>query len=508
MRKKCRALKFPKIAFSWKKHENRISIDSSTVLVNGILVTCILLSIASGFIDLTFFSGLSKALFHVGTIPVAAAILYTVISIGFISGKFWCAMHIGMIKELQTRLEAKNKSWASDLRKARIPWHVAHKFLIAVSIITALSLSVNSIGAGIRTMEQNINNMSYDANQLIQLQDSLRLGNTDIKDAKKSNINSALNAQQSIVSTFDEKWKYVIEYRIKRDDLVAEQEAATEDRAKEIDIELNKIRRDYANRSPEGVTQSNIDWVEEYTIKNQLLAKAKQFEVVDSSSYIEEGIAYDKEQIKNSIQALADKEYKTPDGQIISFINADGSLVDVQLAISRLQQGIAKWQSDTGDVGESSKIFTLIATYLNADPRAGGMGVSEWMMMILIAIFGIVQEFLIYLFTPKATIDRKLLSQVSHYMKWQNEEEKEKFLVSVYVSYVGDGIINQEQFEQKCKKAVYFMELTEDDIISKYSSKRLNKDEKNIKEENFSSRVDSAINEIDNILKESINDRN
>ena len=30
--------------------------DKSTILVNGLLITCIILSIASGFIDLTFFS--------------------------------------------------------------------------------------------------------------------------------------------------------------------------------------------------------------------------------------------------------------------------------------------------------------------------------------------------------------------------------------------------------------------------------------------------------------------
>ena len=129
------------------------------------------------------------------------------------------------------------------------------------------------------------------------------------------------------------------------------------------------------------------------------------------------------------------------------------------------------WQSDTGDVGESSKIFTLIATYMNADVKAGGMGVSEWMMMILIAIFGIVQEFLIYIFTPKAVIDRKLLSQVSQYLRWKDEVEKERFLISVYKDYVGDGIINREDYEAKCKKCVELMEESEEDIIAKYSKK-------------------------------------
>lgn len=491
----CETQKKKRINLLWNRKNNRI--DSSTILINGILFTCIILSIASGFIDLTFFSGLSKSLFHVGTIPIPAAVLYTVISIGFILAKFWCAMQIGMIKELKTRLLAKGKDWANSLKKALLPWQIVHKFLIAVSIITALSLSVNSIGAGIRKMEQNIKNMSYDAEQLLELQHSVRDGNKDMRDASKENISGQTKAQQNVAKDFDEKWKYVKDYRAKRDTLNVEKESADEERAKQIEEEILKLKKEAVNLAPEGVNSNNIDWVEEYTIKNKLLENAKKFETIDATSSIQDGINFDKNEIESTIKALADKEYRTPDGELISFTNEDGSLVDVQLAISRLQNGISEWQSDTGDVGESSKIFTLIATYINADAKAGGMGISEWMLMILIALFGIVQEFLIYLFTPKATIDRKLLSQVSSYMMWKNEEEKERFLISVYKSYVGDGIINQENYEAKCKKCVSLMQETEDDVIAKWSKKEVKPKEK----KEFSNKVDNSIKEIEEMLK-------
>lgn len=460
---------FPKFKFIFNK--NKEMSGSSVILIKGSLLTCIILSIASGFIDLAFFSGLSKSLLHLGTFPLYAAILYTLISIGFISAKFWCAMKIGMIRELKARLEARSINWAYRLNKAVIPWHVAHKFLIAVSILTALSLSVNSIGAGIRTMEQNINNMQKDAELLLDLNKSVNDGQKDNRSAKKDNITGQLTAQQNVVANFDNQWKYVEDYRRRRDLLVEEKQTADEDRAKEIDAEITRLRRDSANKAPEGVTFNNIEYVDEYTIKNQLLSKAKSFEVIDSSSYIEEGIAYDQAQIEDTIRALIDKEYRFPNGDPIKFTNEDGSLVNVQLAISRLQNGIAHWQNDTGDVGESSKIFTMISVYINADAKAGGMGVSEWMMMIFIAIAGIVQEFLIALFTPKAAIDRKLLSQVSQYLLWENKEQKERFLISVYTDYVGDGIINEEDFNFKCAKCVSLMEQTEDDIVFKYSKK-------------------------------------
>ena len=154
-----------KIIFN--KNQERLS--SSTVLVKGSVITCIILSIASGIIDVAFFSGLSKSLLHIGTIPMAAAILYTVISIGFISAKFWLAMKLGMLKELQTRLYAKNFSWAKNLNKPIIKAHIWHKFTIILSIITALSLSVNSIGSAMKDAERNATNITISIDFSIKL---------------------------------------------------------------------------------------------------------------------------------------------------------------------------------------------------------------------------------------------------------------------------------------------------------------------------------------------------
>ena len=479
----CETQKKKRINLLWNRKNNRI--DSSTILINGILFTCIILSIASGFIDLTFFSGLSKSLFHVGTIPIPAAVLYTVISIGFILAKFWCAMQIGMIKELKTRLLAKGKDWANGLKKALLPWQIVHKFLIAVSIITALSLSVNSIGAGIRKMEQNIKNMSYDAEQLLELQHSVRDGNKDMRDAAKDNIAGAIKAKDDARKEVDRYYSRLVQYQ-------EEYFSIPEDDTEARQAVISKIVREIP-----GVVEKNAIYFTKADLQRSIQKTASANETVNDTSLYEGTVAYDKSQIEATILALADKKYKTPDGELISFTNEDGSLVDVQLAISRLQNGISEWQSYTGDVGESSKIFTLIATYINADAKAGGMGISEWMLMILIALFGIVQEFLIYLFTPKATIDRKLLSQVSSYMMWKNEEEKERFLISVYKSYVGDGIINQENYEAKCKKCVSLMQETEDDVIAKWSKKEVRPKEK----KEFSNKVDNSIKEIEEMLK-------
>ena len=103
----------------------------------------------------------------------------------------------------------------------------------------------------------------------------------------------------------------------------------------------------------------------------------------------------------------------------------------MQLAISRLQNGISMWQADTGDVGESSKMFTLLATYIKADISAGGMGTSELMLMIFIIFLAIIQEIGIAYCTPAAIIDRATLKLVSRYCEWESNIEKEENLYKV-----------------------------------------------------------------------------
>ena len=56
-------------------------------------------------------------------------------------------------------------------------------------------------------------------------------------------------------------------------------------------------------------------------------------------------------------------------------------------------------------------------------------------------------------------------------MSKKDKEEKERFLLRVYKSYVGDGVFNQADYEEKCRKCVELMEETEDDVIVKYSKK-------------------------------------
>lgn len=448
---------FPK----WVKGRGFVAnkIDNSTILINGLLLTCIGLSIASGFVDIVCYSGLSVSLFHLGTLALPAAILYTLISIFLTSGKFWFGMKIGMLKELRTRLKVQNFQWYKNITKALVPWQLLHKLLICISLLTAMSMSVNSIGAGIRAMQQNIDNMTRDAETLIELNKSVNSGEKEKREAAKDNITGAINAKDDARKEVDRYYSRLVQYQ-------EEYFAIPEDDTDARKAVINKIVREIP-----GATAKNAIYFTKADLQRSIQKTASRNETVNDTSLYEEAVSYDKNQIEETLIAISDKEYKMPDGTLIQFIDNEGKPINVQLAISRLQNGISMWQADTGDVGESSKVFTLLAMYIKADETAGGIGAAEWMIMLFIFFTGIIQECMIALCTPSATIDRKTLSSVSRHCEWKDEEEKERFLLKVYKSYVGDGVFSQEDYEEKCRKCVELMEETEEDIIAKYSKK-------------------------------------
>ena len=455
-------------SLTWPKKGESIKpvVNTTTVSNTGILFTCILLSVASGFIDLTFFSGLSKSLFHVSTIPIPAALLYTVISIGLISGKFWCAMRIGAIKELQNRLKNEGYKWWRNINKVKFRWNAAHKFLIGISIITALSLSVNSIGSGVRTIEQTIKNMTADANELIELRNSYKTGVTDKRDAAKDNIAGQRNAQETAAAEVNRYAGRLKKYQEQYFQISDNPDLTDDEKKEQQDGIVTKI----VNEIP-GTTRRNAIYFNEADLRKSIQNTSSSNEVIDNSALYEEAILFDSQQIEDFIKALEYKDYKDPDGTPLVFTKEDGEPLDIQVVISLLQGSINKWQApDAGDVGESSKIFTLIATYIKADSTAGGMGVSEWMLLILIAIVGIVQEFLIALFTPKTTIDRKLLYNYDAY--FGEDFNIDLFLLKTYKDYEKKGVISQRDYEIKARKCVELMENTIEDDILRYSKKQ------------------------------------
>ena len=478
------------------KKRNRIS--NTKILTAGFAITCVILSCSSGIVDIACGSGLSKSTFHLGTLEVKAAILYTAILIGLVFLKFFCAMYIGMLEELKAKLIAYKKTWAKNINKPLLKWKIVHKSLIVLSLITGFNMSVNSIGSGIRAMQQNIDNMSRDAQQLIELNKSVNSGVKENRSAKKDNIMSTKNAQDDAKKEVEKYWTLLDNYQTKIRTIRQNEELADEDKDKQI----AKIKKEAVDSLPV-VSNKNVEYISKPEFEREFAKITKSNEIIDNSSVYEEAIAYDKSQIEDTILAISDKEYKMPDGTVIQFID-DGRPINVQLAISRLQNGISMWQADTGDVGESSKMFTLLATYIKADISAGGMGTSELMLMIFIIFLAIIQEIGIAYCTPAAIIDRATLKLVSRYCEWESNIEKEDFLIDVYIEYVSDGVFSEATFEEKCQKSGRHFLLTRENIKEKYIPKpktTVKKEATNTEiKKGYSNKVDNLVKEIEELI--------
>ena len=423
---------FPNFKFIFDKKRERLS--SSTILIKGNLITCLILSVASGIIDLAFFSGLSKSLLHIGTIPMSAAILYTVISIGLISAKFWCAMKLGMVKELETKLRAKNFTWADNLKKAQIPWHIAHKFLIMISIVTALSLSVNSIGSALKDAERNTTNITISLDELKNLKDQKKSDNSNKRNLTRGNLEGTANSKQTAEKEADRYWPNIEKWQLKLAEISSSEEYLTLETDKEKASYIAKQREPYKRMAPTFVG-NNIDYISRSELVTKFQQEAKKTEVDKDSIAAYNALADEnEEEIKNTILALENlyrhpNEYKDGlviEGKPVSFLDENGEPLDITQVIGILQGLREEWKANT-DIGESSQIFMLVSELITSKTGDGnvtgsGSGIAETIMIIFIAIVGIVQEFLIYLFTPKAAIDRKLLRQVSHYLQWSSIE--------------------------------------------------------------------------------------
>lgn len=469
-----------KFNFNFVFNKDRERLSSSTILVRGSLLTCIILSFASGIIDIAFFSGLSKALLHIGTVPMHAAILYTIISAGFISAKFWLAMKLGMLKELQARLTAKQLTWAKNLDKPIKRTNFWHKFMIAISIMTALSLSVNSIGSALKDAERNSTNITISIDELKALKDQKKSDSNDKRTLTRGNLEGTANSKQTAEREADRYWPNIEKWQDTLASIYENEEYLALETEEEKTSYIEAKRKPFKKMAPTFIG-NNIDYISRPELVTKFQQEAKKTEIDKDSIAAYDALANENnEEIRNTILAL-ENLYKHPnsyenglviEGKPVSFLNENGEPIDITQVIGILQGLREEWKNNT-DIGESSQIFMLVSeivtSKLGEDKSSSGSGIAEILMIFIVAIIGIGQEFLIAHFTPKATIDRSLLRQVSEYLYWENKDQKERFLLEVYDDYYGDGVFNQDAFEHKCKKAVEHLERSIDDTIAKYS---------------------------------------
>lgn len=452
--------------------------DDGSILISGIIFTCVLLSLCSGVVDIVFCSGISKAFFKVATLNIASAILYTAISAGLTSGKFWCARKIGMLKELKTRLKADNITWYKNINKALIPWNIGHKFLIGLSLVTTVNMAVNSVGTAIRLAERNSTEITISIEELQKLRDQRSEDNQSRRDLARNNIKGTSDSKNTAETEADRYWPNIEEWQNRLDAIDKDPNMTVEEKT----ATKNAERPIYVKKAPSFVSSKNIDFIS----KTELISKFK--ETAKKNENDSEGLAlYDSlatensQEIRNTILAL-ENHYKHPDstekgvrieGAYVTFLDENGEPLDITRVIGILQGLRSEWQNNS-DIGDSSQMFMILSEIIAAKTnksKSSGTGLTEMLIIFVVLLLGFGQEYLIALFTPQANITRKIMSLDRRYLEWKDIEEKEKFLMKTFKSYKSDGLMTKAQCEALCKECVENMEDTIEDTIERYSKK-------------------------------------
>lgn len=548
-----KSIKLPNIKWKWssKKDEQffeKPTLDSTEILISGKIVTLLILSFVSGIIDLVFFSELSKSVFKIATVSVAAGIVYTLMSIGFTSAKFWCATQLSVIKELQARLKENGLPFKA-LNKPKLRWNVIHKFLIGISLITAISLSVVSIGDAVRKNQNEILKAKQAYEKIAKYSSTADVSDEEQFKALVKSTNASSNAADTATTQAAKIWPIIEEYRdeMAKFPVARDSREPIEWKGKEIIpddywTERNtKVQRDvnvYRNLSISQIR--NIE--SESDLVNQIKSGIEASVANTSLDSLTELADKTNNKAKQEVENLEGR-FNWPDGSPVIF---DPN--NISKSLQTLGDIQSAYENDSGDVGQSAKMFMIIGPALESrftnkttlenitEQRVStnSFGTTEVIMMILIMIFGIVQEFIIALYTPKSTIDRRTLSQFSEYLDLKEMENSgldiNHFLIKIYNNYLDDGSYDQRKYDYKMEKVLdliakkksnwieneinlrtkqygdryYTTQKSAENVsITKpVENKNIDKPTTPILDNGYSGAVDSAINEIEDLLKD------
>lgn len=493
-------VKIPKIQFTFPKikkdsdetvlQQIKPTLKSTQILINGVLFTYILASIISGVVDLVFFSGLSKSFYNIFALSIPASIVMCLLSLVITSGKAWCAIKVEQIKALQNFL--KNKGYAyKNLNKPKRLWGLVHKLCAITSIITTISLSVVSIGSAVKDSENNTNQITLVLSDLEQLKanqneskSSYASNTRESKTAKNTALVKAENDAQS-------GWSVIESYQKERDEIETS-ELEEEEKTKQID----DLRNKYYKKAPSWMKKSHMD---DYTYVDVLKGYQEKYISMNVNSAdlneLKDLTASDKEAINEYILGLEGRfKYPTTyegfemkEGDYVSFLDKDGNPLSLEQVKGRLTSLKGEWENNS-DIGESSKLFMMISDMIVTE-NSSGTSITSMLIMGIICFFGLLQEALIALLTPKVTIDRKTLFEYETYLP---EFDEDDFMYYVYKKYLKKGVISQEDFYYKAEKCKNNKTVPEE--LNKF---KIKKEETN--ENKYSDLVERKIKEVESL---------
>lgn len=496
--------RLPKFKWFWKYNEKDKALSrpvtSAQVLINGKLIVFIFCSLVSAFINLVFISNLSKSNYDIGTlISVPAAVLLGSLSIGLDIAKFLLAIQVNTLNELIRKLS--KFSWVKNVKRAAIWWKSVYITFIILSVITSMSLSSISIGAGITRNANLINqideyiiqgeqytNINAGADAVTRENLISKATDTSEKDARDyaenavSEIEEFIAVVGPIVSA-----EYV-------DDENLEDGGKTATQKKNEALKPYEARRTKINNILKGAGYRARSFDELVAFNTMTLAadiKQKRLEYLQSSSNdiaveklgeLKENTNVEIYSWLETLNALSLINPKTNEPMVFDTSTDKPANVLAKSATQMLKALRVDVENDSGDIGSSSKIFMQFGSIFaskklgDKDLQAalnvkaqGSFGATEIMMMGMLLFLSLLCELAINLFSPKTNISRKMLSQFSEY--FDPDFDVDDFMMDVYIDQLKFGVLDRDAFDRKSKKAVELTEITKASLYERYSKK-------------------------------------
>lgn len=490
------------IKFTWPKGKQ---VNGDIVFINGKNFAFIFLSIISSFINLVFISNLTKSGYAIGTIlTIPGAILLGLMSIGLDVTKLLHSIQINSLNEIYRKV--KNYSWSKKIKSAKNKWLTVYILYVVLSIITSMSLSTISIGAGIT---RNANTLKQIDEFIIEGEQYLGIDKA-AKDITKENLISkatdtsekdSINFAKTQMATL---WPQIEAYKTERAEFEDSEDYKlngwdstwkNQNASDYWDKKNEEINRLLQNAGYGSVRGSSIKTLNRTTVENRIkqnyLSTSKTVSNDSALAQLNELTDSSNEEARAWVETLNSVNFVNPKtNQIISF-DTDASKsakILVSSALTMLKVLRVDVENDSGDIGSSSKIFMQLGSKLDAlkddvnlenvlsTKQSGSLGTTEILMMSMLLFLSLLVELGINQFSTKTKITKKMLDGFSHY--FPPDFDIDDFMLTVYIDDLKFGRITQQEFDKKAEECVKALQTTKQSIIDKYSSNKPKEDNK------------------------------
>jgi len=496
------------------------TLKSTKVLNNGVIVTFAIGSVVSGIVDLVFFSGLSVSMYSLfGFISIPAGAVLCLMSLVITSAKAWSAMKADQVDELISVLKSLKYNCWQKLKKPKRAWKRIHNICMLVSIMTAMSLSVVSIGDGIRKNQNEIRKANEEITTLAELINANIIGQKEQRNIIYSSVNVGTNSTQKAQEQASKIWPIIVEYRNERAEFEATGIAFNS--KNEINWKGQTITPDKYWDKKNSEVQSKVKVyrtlslntirtiTDETALAQEIKNEIEELNKNKSKNDLDLLDVQTKQAMATAVNNLQGRFYwpSSLGGELVVFDESNPSM-----ALTTLKDLKAAYENDTGDVGESAKLFVLLGpaienafgaklTLENVSEKSvsSSFGITEIMIMAAILFFGLLQELIIAALTPKITITRN----VFFYYNLDEEVDIEEIMYYINRKYLSNGVISLEEFEEKTAESKIVQEISK--TLSGYTKSDNKKRTKNKKEQKWQIGLEKGTaysNKVDNLVKE------